>query len=161
MRDTDFPCIFSSSRHHLFDHTFAVCINSSTLGLLLPLYSCRSCIHLPISIPLSTQDGETALYVAARHGNLPTVMMLLLDGADFTHLNKHGENVMHIITKECHFPLAQNLLHHVIETSSKEAATKLVNQRNKVGIFFLRRFKQRKFDFFDRMESRAFIMRRV
>lgn len=81
----------------------------------------------------ANEDGETAFHVAARYGNLPTAMMLLMDGADFTLLNKLGENVMHIITKECHFSIAQNLLQHVVTSTSKEAATKLINQRNKKG----------------------------
>lgn len=64
-------------------------------------------------------------------------MMLLTDGADFNLLNKNGENVMHIITKECHYGLAQNLLNYVTKTLSKEAATKFVNQKNKVLLFHL------------------------
>lgn len=72
--------------------------------------------------------------MAARYGNLPTAMMLLSDGADFTLLNKNGENVIHLITKECHFQLAQRLLQYVTETVSKDAASRLVNQRNKVSL---------------------------
>ena len=108
-----------------------------------PLHLCSKVVNGHVSADLliksgapineANEAGETAFHVAARHGNVPTAMMLLLEGADFTLLNANGENVMHILTKACHFQLTQNLLQFVTQKSSKDSATKLVNQRNKNG----------------------------
>lgn len=92
--------------------------------------------HFSLSLARFTstkKDGETAFHIAARYGHITTLRLLLTDGADYHMLNKLGENVLHIVCKECHFEIAQRLIQHVIATSSKEAATKLVNQPNKVS----------------------------
>jgi hypothetical protein len=39
---------------------------------------------------------------------------------------------LEIAVKGCHYPIAENLIQHTIQTSSKEEAKKLVNQPNKV-----------------------------
>ena len=83
---------------------------------------------------LSTgKNGETPLHIAARHGFNETVLLLLSDGADFTLVNKVGENVLHIITKACHYGIATTLLQHILKRQSKDGVTKLVNQKNKAG----------------------------
>lgn len=59
--------------------------------------------------------------------------MLLMEGANYTVVNKYGENIIHIITKECHFEIAQRIIQHVNESAGKDATQRLVNQRNKNG----------------------------
>lgn len=75
---------------------------------------------------------ETPLHISARHGFNETVKLLLNDGADYNLVNKNGENVLHIITKACHYGIAETVLQHVINTASNEAVTRLINQKNKV-----------------------------
>lgn len=79
------------------------------------------------------ENGETPLMIAGRYGYLETVSLLLADGADHKILNKDGENVLHIVTKACHYAIAQILLQYTTTRLSKEAAAKMINQRNKAG----------------------------
>lgn len=84
----------------------------------------------PVNAP--DDDGDTPFHVACRSGHLSTLKLLLADQADFTILNKNGENVLHVVAKECHFGIAQRLLKHMLDLSGKDMVIKMINQKNKV-----------------------------
>lgn len=42
---------------------------------------------------LATDDGETPVHVAAKHGNIQTLMLLLDDGGDPLFTNKVGKTI--------------------------------------------------------------------
>lgn len=45
---------------------------------------------------LATHDGQTPVHVAARYGNLPTLLLLLEDGGDPQFQNKVTESFFYI-----------------------------------------------------------------
>ncbi|RWS27838.1 ion channel nompc-like protein [Leptotrombidium deliense] len=97
----------------------------------------KDCTELLIKsgadIDATQENGETALHYTGRFGVLDTFIVLLSEGANPSLCNKKGENVLHVVVKECHFQVAQQLILHVINSSGKDTATKLINQKNELG----------------------------
>lgn len=48
-------------------------------------------------------------------------------------VNKTGENVLHIITRACHYGIAETVLQFIVKSAGAEAVTKLINQKNTKG----------------------------
>ncbi|XP_052256426.1 ankyrin-3-like [Dreissena polymorpha] len=79
------------------------------------------------------QNGETALHVAARSGQLHVLADLLEDGADPTAFSQAGETPLHMAVRHCHLEVAREILQHVSNRKSKIDAFMLVNQPNYEG----------------------------
>ena len=91
-----------------------------------------------------TQNGDTALHVAARCGFLDTFDRLIEEGAKPEVLNNDGENVLHISVKECHFSIVNKIINYVRKrrppangdqaraVPDYDPVKELINQQNKV-----------------------------
>ncbi|CAH1774233.1 unnamed protein product [Owenia fusiformis] len=79
------------------------------------------------------EDGETALHIGCREGNLRMVQTLLEEAADLTWQSKSGETPLHVAVRYCHLEVAKELLSHMIQFKSKIDAIMLVNQQNSEG----------------------------
>lgn len=83
------------------------------------------------------QSGHTPLHLASKGGHLSSVNLLLEDGGNPQLQNNKGENSLHLCVRECHFSIAQALIQHITNKSSKEEAAKLINQQDKVKFLFI------------------------
>ncbi|CAG2110484.1 unnamed protein product, partial [Medioppia subpectinata] len=79
------------------------------------------------------KNGETPLHTASRIPNGIKCVEMLIKSANPALQNNTGENALHISVKDCHYPIVENIIQYMIETSSKDDAKKLVNQPNKNG----------------------------
>ena len=79
------------------------------------------------------------MHLASKGGHLDSVNLLLEDGGNPQLQNNKGENSLHLCVRECHYAIAQAFIQHTINKGSKEEATKLVNQQDKVN-FLLKTF---------------------
>jgi len=48
---------------------------------------------------LTTDDGQTPVHVAAKYGNMPTLILLLEDGGDPLFRNKREETPLHLASR--------------------------------------------------------------
>ena len=80
-----------------------------------------------------TQNGETALHIAARYGQLKMVTALLAEGADPTWQSKAGETPLHVAVRYCHWEVADELLRFIAKAKSTLDAIILVNIQNGVS----------------------------
>ncbi|CAH1403231.1 unnamed protein product [Nezara viridula] len=76
---------------------------------------------------LPTDDGETSVHVAAKHGNLNTLILLLADGGDPLRKSNIGETPLHLASRGCKSEIVEHLIHFVKENSGPEIATNYVN----------------------------------
>lgn len=79
------------------------------------------------------ENGETAMHIAARNGQLKMLQALLEEGGDPTQQSKNGETPLHVAVRHCHLAVAKELLSYVSMTSSRIDAVMLVNQQNWEG----------------------------
>uniref|UniRef100_A0A4W3GDN1 Serine/threonine-protein phosphatase 6 regulatory ankyrin repeat subunit C-like n=1 Tax=Callorhinchus milii TaxID=7868 RepID=A0A4W3GDN1_CALMI len=79
------------------------------------------------------ENGETAMHIVARHGNLRMLQALLEEGGDLTCQSKAGENPLHIAVRYCHVNLAEEILNYLASKRSHSDAVACVNQENKEG----------------------------
>ncbi|XP_049790340.1 serine/threonine-protein phosphatase 6 regulatory ankyrin repeat subunit A [Schistocerca nitens] len=82
---------------------------------------------------LTTDDGRTPVHVAAKHGNLPTLTLLLNDGGDALFKSKNGETPLHLACRGCRADVVQHLLQWVREQRGPEVAAAYVNSVNEDG----------------------------
>ncbi|XP_074641301.1 uncharacterized protein LOC141899048 [Tubulanus polymorphus] len=85
------------------------------------------------NVNASRENGETALHIAARHGQLKMINALLEEGADPTAQSKVGETALHSSIRHCHFDVADALIQYVCQNKSRIDAVMLVNQQNLEG----------------------------
>ncbi|KAL3269427.1 hypothetical protein HHI36_008497 [Cryptolaemus montrouzieri] len=79
---------------------------------------------------LVTDDGQTPVHVAAKYGNLPTLLLLLEDGGDPQFKNKLGETPLHLAAKGCRSDVVEHLIQYIKAKKGDEAASIYVNEVN-------------------------------
>ncbi|KAK2586051.1 hypothetical protein KPH14_012048 [Odynerus spinipes] len=94
---------------------------------------------------LTTDDGQTPVHVAASHGNLTTLLLLLDDGGDpmfkskQTHLmalddsTSNGETPLHLACRGCKADVVRHLIEFVKQNKGPEVATAYVNSLTNEG----------------------------
>ncbi|XP_050400941.2 ankyrin-1 [Patella vulgata] len=82
----------------------------------------------------ATRDnGETALHIASRHGQLGMIKVFLEEGANASSHSKSGETPLHTAAKYCHLSVAKELLNFTSTRLSRLDAVMLANHQNKEG----------------------------
>ncbi|XP_026463425.1 uncharacterized protein LOC113366088 [Ctenocephalides felis] len=81
----------------------------------------------------ATEDGYTALHVAAQHGNLATLLLLLEDGGDPLCKSKNGETPLHLACRSCKADIVKHLIDLVEAKHGAEIATNYINLTNDEG----------------------------
>ncbi|XP_050796459.1 serine/threonine-protein phosphatase 6 regulatory ankyrin repeat subunit B-like isoform X2 [Gopherus flavomarginatus] len=84
-------------------------------------------------VNVEQENGETAMHVAARHGNLRMIKALIEEGGELTSQSKAGESPLHIAVQHCHLPVVEEILNYLATEKSHAKATACVNQENKAG----------------------------
>uniref|UniRef100_A0AAY4D3A9 Ion transport domain-containing protein n=1 Tax=Denticeps clupeoides TaxID=299321 RepID=A0AAY4D3A9_9TELE len=79
------------------------------------------------------ENGETAMHVAARHGNLQMLRVLIEEGGDVTWKSKAGENPVHVAVRHCHVQVVQEILTYLTGERSREEAQLCIRQENLRG----------------------------
>uniref|UniRef100_A0A8C5QBB0 No mechanoreceptor potential C n=1 Tax=Leptobrachium leishanense TaxID=445787 RepID=A0A8C5QBB0_9ANUR len=79
------------------------------------------------------ENGETAMHIVARHGNLRMLTALIEDGGELTWLSKTGESPLHTAVRHCHLHIVQVIINVLSHEKSREDAVACVNQTNKDG----------------------------
>ncbi|KAF5895516.1 serine/threonine-protein phosphatase 6 regulatory ankyrin repeat subunit B-like, partial [Clarias magur] len=79
------------------------------------------------------ENGETAMHIAARHGNLQTVRTLLEEGADLTWTSKAEETPLHVAVRHCHADIVELILEYLTWERRREGAELCVGQANQKG----------------------------
>ncbi|GFG36261.1 hypothetical protein Cfor_08873 [Coptotermes formosanus] len=82
---------------------------------------------------IKTDDGQTPVHVAAKHGNLVTLMLLLDDGGDPLCKSKIGETPLHLACRSCRADVVRHLITFVRQKKGNEAAKSYVNAVNDEG----------------------------
>ncbi|XP_055387350.1 serine/threonine-protein phosphatase 6 regulatory ankyrin repeat subunit A isoform X6 [Condylostylus longicornis] len=82
---------------------------------------------------LTTDDGWTPVHVAAKNGNLATLMLLLEDKGDPLSKSNIGETPLHLACRNCHPEIVKHLIDTVKETRGAEMASKYINKLNDEG----------------------------
>ncbi|XP_043922219.1 serine/threonine-protein phosphatase 6 regulatory ankyrin repeat subunit A-like [Protopterus annectens] len=84
-------------------------------------------------VNLEQENGETAMHIAARYGNLKMIQSLIEEGGDLTRQSKVGENPLHIAVRHCHLHLVEEILTYLANEKNHSEAVMCVNQENEVG----------------------------
>ncbi|KPP73849.1 serine/threonine-protein phosphatase 6 regulatory ankyrin repeat subunit A-like, partial [Scleropages formosus] len=79
------------------------------------------------------ENGETAVHIAARHGNLQTLKALIEEGGDVTWQSKAGENPLHIAARHCRAHIVREILTYLANERSYSEAQRCVCQENHAG----------------------------
>nr|CAH7722319.1 unnamed protein product [Callosobruchus chinensis] len=79
---------------------------------------------------LATHDGNTPVHVAAKYGNLQTLLLLLEDNGDPLYKNKKGETPLHLASRGCRPDVVLHLINYVKEKKGDEKAASYVNELN-------------------------------
>ncbi|CAH1101713.1 unnamed protein product [Psylliodes chrysocephalus] len=79
---------------------------------------------------LATHDGQTPVHVAAKYGNLETLLLLLEDGGDPQYKNKKGETPLHLAARGCQTEVARHLINFVKDKKGDDKASSYVNEVN-------------------------------
>ncbi|XP_074029329.1 uncharacterized protein isoform X1 [Leptinotarsa decemlineata] len=79
---------------------------------------------------LATYDGQTPVHVAARYGNLQTLLLLLEDGGDPQFKNKKGETPLHLASRDCRPDVVQHLINYIKDHKGENKAAAYVNEVN-------------------------------
>ncbi|KAL3269656.1 hypothetical protein HHI36_008719 [Cryptolaemus montrouzieri] len=77
-----------------------------------------------------TDDGQTPVHVAARYGNLQTLLLLLEDGGDPEFPNKHGETPLHLASRGCQPEVVKQLIKYVKDKKGEDRAKHYINTTN-------------------------------
>ncbi|XP_045473074.1 serine/threonine-protein phosphatase 6 regulatory ankyrin repeat subunit A-like isoform X2 [Harmonia axyridis] len=79
---------------------------------------------------LLDEGGQTPVHIAAKYGNLQTLLLLLEDGGDPEFKNKHGETPLHLASKGCQPEVVMQLIKYVKDKKGDDKATHYVNATN-------------------------------
>ncbi|XP_050548255.1 ankyrin-1 isoform X2 [Daktulosphaira vitifoliae] len=82
---------------------------------------------------VATDDGQTPVHVASKHGNLITLQLLLDDGGDPLFKNKIGETPLHLACRSCQADIVERLINFVKTKQGDEIANSYVNSVNEDG----------------------------
>ncbi|XP_033121320.1 serine/threonine-protein phosphatase 6 regulatory ankyrin repeat subunit C-like isoform X2 [Anneissia japonica] len=78
-------------------------------------------------------NGETAMHIAARFGQLKMIQALLEEGADPIYQSKNGENPLHIAVRHCHYVIVKELLTFLRIENNRADAVMVVNTQSNEG----------------------------
>ncbi|XP_040289762.1 serine/threonine-protein phosphatase 6 regulatory ankyrin repeat subunit A-like [Bufo bufo] len=81
-------------------------------------------------VNMEQSDGETAMHVAAQHGNIKMIRALLEEGGEVTWQSKARENALHTAVRHCHLPIVEVILTYLTNERSRADAVVCVNQPN-------------------------------
>ncbi|XP_030045854.1 serine/threonine-protein phosphatase 6 regulatory ankyrin repeat subunit B-like [Microcaecilia unicolor] len=84
-------------------------------------------------VNVEQENGETAMHIAARHGNLKMITALIEEGGELIWQSKAGESPLHIAVQHCHLPVVEEILSFLVNEKSHLETTACVNQQNKEG----------------------------
>ncbi|XP_048697724.2 uncharacterized protein LOC125632890 isoform X4 [Caretta caretta] len=84
-------------------------------------------------VNVEQENGETAMHIAARHGNLRMIKALIEEGGELTSQSKAGECPLHIAVQHSHLPVVEEILNYLATEKSHAEASACVNQENKHG----------------------------
>ncbi|XP_053323897.1 serine/threonine-protein phosphatase 6 regulatory ankyrin repeat subunit B-like [Spea bombifrons] len=84
-------------------------------------------------VNVETENGETAMHIAARHGNLKMITALIEDGGELAWLSKVLESPLHTAVRHCHPPIVEVILHYLASEKSPADAARCVNEPNEDG----------------------------
>ncbi|XP_078580181.1 uncharacterized protein LOC144864139 isoform X2 [Branchiostoma floridae x Branchiostoma japonicum] len=79
------------------------------------------------------EDGETALHIAARHGNIKMMQALMEDGGDLMMQSKMGENPLHIAVRYCHWELVSAIINYLVSEKTRVDAVICINTQTNEG----------------------------
>ncbi|XP_058234421.1 transient receptor potential cation channel, subfamily N, member 1 isoform X2 [Hemibagrus wyckioides] len=79
------------------------------------------------------ENGETAMHIAARHGNLQIMRLLVEEGAHLTWRSKAGETPLHVAVRHCHAHMVEEILNSLTCKRSREEAELCVCKENQKG----------------------------
>ncbi|KAK7139556.1 hypothetical protein R3I93_016630 [Phoxinus phoxinus] len=79
------------------------------------------------------ENGETAMHVAARHGDLEMMRALIQEGGDVTWRSKVDENCLHVAVRHCHAPVVEEILISLTNERSRQEAELCVCEGNQTG----------------------------
>ncbi|XP_077086187.1 transient receptor potential cation channel, subfamily N, member 1 [Siphateles boraxobius] len=79
------------------------------------------------------ENGETAMHVAARHGDLEMMQVLIQEGGDVTWKSKIDENSLHVAVRHCHAPVVEEILNSLTNERSRQEAELCVCEGNQIG----------------------------
>ncbi|KAG8227342.1 hypothetical protein J437_LFUL003331 [Ladona fulva] len=82
---------------------------------------------------ISTEDGRTPVHVAAKHGNLETLKLLMEDGGDPLYKSNVGETPLHLACRGCHADVVNHLLTFVADRKGQDVLKQYVNATDKEG----------------------------
>ncbi|XP_045533484.1 serine/threonine-protein phosphatase 6 regulatory ankyrin repeat subunit B [Pieris brassicae] len=81
----------------------------------------------------ATEDGMTPVHVAARHGNLTTLVLLLEDGGDPLRKTKSGETPLHMACRSCKPDIVRHLIGFVKEHKGEKISTMYIDSVDEDG----------------------------
>ncbi|KAM4704908.1 uncharacterized protein WCC33_009720 [Rhinophrynus dorsalis] len=84
-------------------------------------------------VNVEQENGETAMHIAAQHGNLRMITALIEEGGELTWQSKAKENPLHTAVRHCHLPIVEVILNYLANERSRKDAIECVNQANKDG----------------------------
>lgn len=99
--------------------------NQQTRGMLTP----------EVRLVDSTNNaGETGLLRAVSAGCVPVIKALLDEKSDVCHVNKHGQNVLHICTRDCQLWMLNFLHNYISETVGSDKASAMLHSVDSDGM---------------------------
>ncbi|XP_068632382.1 serine/threonine-protein phosphatase 6 regulatory ankyrin repeat subunit B isoform X2 [Battus philenor] len=81
----------------------------------------------------ATEDGMTPVHVAAKYGNLATLLLLLEDGGDPLRKTKSGETPLHMACRSCKPDVVRHLIDFVKENNGETIATAYIDAVDEDG----------------------------
>lgn len=75
----------------------------------------------------ASDNGETAVHVAARFGNLKTLKLLINEKADTAKRSKNGESALHYAIRAGHYAELEELVRVLFKVKSKPVARLVIN----------------------------------
>ncbi|KAF9414536.1 hypothetical protein HW555_007610 [Spodoptera exigua] len=81
----------------------------------------------------ATEDGQTPVHVAAKYGNLATLVLLLEDGGDPLRKTKTGETPLHMACRSCKPDVVRHLIEFVKDHKGENVATSYIDSVDEDG----------------------------
>ncbi|XP_047019166.1 serine/threonine-protein phosphatase 6 regulatory ankyrin repeat subunit A [Helicoverpa zea] len=81
----------------------------------------------------ATEDGQTPVHVAAKYGNLATLVLLLEDGGDPLRKTKSGETPLHMACRSCKPDVVRHLIEFVKDHKGEAVATTYIDSVDEDG----------------------------
>ncbi|CAH0581126.1 unnamed protein product [Chrysodeixis includens] len=81
----------------------------------------------------ATEDGQTPVHVAAKYGNLATLVLLLEDGGDPLRKTKTGETPLHMACRSCKPDVVRHLIEFVKDHKGESVAITYIDAIDEDG----------------------------